>query len=240
MVSNPGAWLTAVVGAVALTACGPSEPPQPSPTSQTSGTDATPVTAAMWTDYVPFAKQLQWPPLHRSAHPSTDPSFVLQRACGADSSGLTSDGDGSLPAAVSTVGTGPDWQAQQLIVLAPNTERAQQIFNTLRDQASQSCTAAANGARSAVSWDVGPWNRDPAVVHSAQTGAVVTGGPLGQLHDYLINTSCNDKQIVAELAVWASRPSRPWSLPDDPDTSSAIFDSMAGALCSTRTAPRQP
>ena len=78
----------------------PSPAPLPSPTPPSA-------TAAMWTDYVPFARQLHWKPLYKSARTTTNPQLVLQRACGGHSD-LADFAEGGLTAAVATAGTGPN------------------------------------------------------------------------------------------------------------------------------------
>ena len=221
MVSRKLRWVAAaVIGAVCAVAGMP-------PASAAPGT-------SMWINPVdiPLNSAFHWTAPAASAHQATSPMFAFEQACGSTPEPWRKDIEGSgYSAQVAPFGNpGTDWQGQQLILKPPGTgdrsiNGARSVFNVLANEVT-TCADAPNGAHASKTWQGdGPSNTPPKAGFSG-LAAVVVHSPIGELHEYLLVAYCNNSGTVAELALWASQPSQPWSARSDVDVVSAINSSL--------------
>jgi hypothetical protein len=183
---------------------------------------------------IPLDSAFHWTAPAASAHQVTSPLFAFEQACGSTPEPWRTNIEGSgYSAQAAPFGkAGTDWQGQQLILKPPGTgdnsiNGARSVFNVLQTEVT-SCANAPNGAQAAITWQGdGPTNRLPIKGFSG-LAAVVQHSPMGELHDYLLVAYCNNTGTVAELALWASQPSQPWSARSDVEVLTAINASLCG------------
>lgn len=201
-------------------------------------TTAAPGAGSMWINPhdIPGDSVYHWPNLAASAHQATSPMFAFEQACGSTPESWRANiGEGGSAAQVARFGDDYDattWHGQQIIFAAPgagddSVNSARNFSNSLYNEMAICSNTPNGGPRISITWQ-GEGGGNTPLASARGMAAVFQHSPIGELHDYLVLSSCNNSGVVSELALWAGQPAQSWSAPSDEVVLGAINSALCG------------